>query len=75
MFPRANHYLEGRIRSFHEKFHRDRGFLCSLSFKVIVPSKSVKKMNFGFVFMAGRSPILESWIANCAEGIFWMALF
>ena len=26
-----------------------------LSFSVIVPSKSVKKMNFGFVFIAGRS--------------------
>jgi hypothetical protein len=31
------------------------------SLSVIVPSKSVKKMNFGLVFMAGRvvEPILE----------------
>lgn len=38
----------------------DRVEVHSLSCSVMVPSKSVKKMNFGLVFMAGSCAIVES---------------
>lgn len=34
-----------------------------LSFNVIVPSKSVKKMNFGLLFIAGRAPFAVPFVA------------
>jgi hypothetical protein len=43
----------------------------SLSWRVIVPSKSVKKMNLGLVFMAGRSdidPIFFDFCGDCSGG-------